>query len=153
VRIWDTTIGEELKEYRIEPAHAFAIYGLALSPDGKWIVTCGADDQVKAWDMAMDRPIILQPRHPSMPSCVAFRPDGKLLASASVDGTIKLWETQSWKQQGEDLRDSTGGVYNMAFSADGRLLAWGSTDANVKMWDARTKEIHRLLAQAFVLAG
>jgi WD40 repeat protein/serine/threonine protein kinase len=143
VRIWDTTIGQELLP-RIDPANTFAIWGLALSPDGKTAVTCSADE-TKVWDVATRRHIVtLYPRHPGHPTCLTFRPDGQILASASADGTIKLWETQSWKQQRDDLRDSTGGIYSLAFSPDGRLLAWGSTDATVKIWDAVTKEIQSL---------
>jgi WD40 repeat protein/serine/threonine protein kinase len=141
VRIWDTALRQEV--FRIPAANAFAIYGLALSPDGKSAVTASADE-VKVWDATMGLLIKTLPGpHAGHPTCVAFRPDGKLLASASGDGTIKLWETQTWKLQ-EVVRDLTGGLYNMMFSPDGRVLAWGSTDATVKIWDARTKEIQSL---------
>jgi WD40 repeat protein/serine/threonine protein kinase len=143
VRVWDAATGHEVRP-RIQ-AHDFAIHGLGLSPDGKFVATASVDDRVKVWKVATGQPIVtLQPLHPVWPACVAFRPDGQLLASASADGTIKLWDTRTWKQQGDDLRDPTGGVESLAFSPDGRLLAWGSTDATVKIWDASTKEIHNL---------
>jgi WD40 repeat protein len=142
VRVWDTATGDELHNI---PAHAYAIFGLSLSPDGKSAVTCSADETVKGWDVATGRRIFtLQRPHPGRPTSVAFRPDGQLLASASADGSIKFWDTQTWKPQGEDLRDPTGGVESLAFSPDGRQLAWGSTDATVKIWHTQTKEIQTL---------
>jgi WD40 repeat protein/serine/threonine protein kinase len=143
VTVWDMATGH--REDRIPAAHAAAIFGLALSPDGKSVATAGNDETVKVWDVATGHRInSLEPTHAGPPRCVAYRSDGKLLASGGVDGTIKLWDTGSWKQQGDDLRDPSGGVKALAFSPDGRLLAWGSTDATVKVWDAQTKEIQSL---------
>jgi WD40 repeat protein len=50
VKIWDVKTGKELKTLR---GHAGFIYGLAFSPDSRWLATASGSashGEVKVWD-------------------------------------------------------------------------------------------------------
>jgi WD40 repeat protein len=65
---------------------------LAVSPDGKVLVSASDDHTIKFWDLATGRNFRTVKGHSGPVRCVTFSSDGKRLASASWDRTVKLWE-------------------------------------------------------------
>ncbi len=88
------------------------IWGVALSPNGKWIVSAGgAFGQSKLWDLEHGKFIksfegILN---------LAFSPDGRWFAAGDLP--TRVWDTESWR---EVYRFEHGG----RFSTDSRLYAF-----------------------------
>ena len=77
-----------------------AIQGLALSPDGKTLVSAGRDSPVMdVWDVTSMKQHTSLRGHNLVLLTLGFSPDGQRLMSSSI-GTeaIKVWETQSWHQ-------------------------------------------------------
>ncbi|HEY9646966.1 MAG TPA: WD40 repeat domain-containing protein, partial [Chroococcidiopsis sp.] len=87
VRIWDL---EGEPEQTLQ-AHDGEIKSIALSPNGRFLVSGGLDNTVKLWDLETDRPIAFQAQHDSEIWSVAFSSDNRTFASGSVDNTVKLW--------------------------------------------------------------
>jgi eukaryotic-like serine/threonine-protein kinase len=109
---------------------------LALSPDGKRIVSSGIGSAVKVWDTATGAELMsleglvvpaLNPR---------FSPDGKRIISGSWDGTIIVWDGENTKQ----LMTLKGheGPCSSYFSPDGKRIISGGMDGNLKVWNAET---------------
>src|SRR5262249_28083375 len=65
------------------------VTSVAVSPDGKRIVSGNYDRTVKFWDAATGRETFTFPNHRGSVMSVAFSPDGKRLVSGSYDMTVK----------------------------------------------------------------
>lgn len=161
-RVWD--VAEVLKRQRAKEGNQTVtmgprviiegfeqgVFSVALSPDGKRIVTGGQDGSVRLWDLpafragaaqriALDKSTKLS-GHGITVECVAFSRDGKRIASGSWDNTARLYD-----DAGKDiavLKGHSRGVMAMAFSPDSSLLATASGDhafpvaGEIRAWDA-----------------
>ena len=121
------------------PGHSAGVRSLAISPDGRRLVSGSADNTLIIWDTTTDQPIGAPlTGHAGWINSVAFSPDGKQIASASTDQTIRLWDAETGKLIGEPLVGHAGTVWSVAFSPDGKTLASGSDDLTIIIWDVAT---------------
>lgn len=136
VKLWDARTGQELLSLRIE-AEGRDLEKLALSPDGKLVVSIAAD--FKVWDTRTSREVLTLKGH--APMSADFSPDGKQLATCAFDGAIRFWDVATG-QELRALRGHQGGVSSAIFSPDGMLLA-GASGTEVKIWDVQSgKDLH-----------
>jgi len=132
-------------------AHTDAVYGLAVSPDGKRLASASHDGTIKVWAiegsqifgdkpvLVIDDPVDFRVRRDGSAYSVTFSPDGTRLAAVSDQMTAKVWDAQT----GELLltfSGHAGNVYSVAFSPDGGSLATASADGTARLWDAATGE-------------
>jgi len=116
--------------------HEEAIYAIAISPDGKLLLTGSFDRTVRLWDLATGKEIKTYggPNgHQNQVLSVAFAPDGQTFASAGSDNSAKIWDVP----QRSPLKDTPlpDAVTAVAISADGKLHAAGSKDGTIKLWN------------------
>src|SRR5207253_1818588 len=108
---------------------------LAFSPDGKLLVSGGADGQLIVWDPFTGVAKRHGRAHTAGVKSLAFSPDGRQLLTCG-DHTVKLWEFASGQ-----LRYQYDGhiaeVKCVAFSPDGRRAVSGSEDTTAMVWDMR----------------
>ncbi|MDB9395750.1 WD40 repeat domain-containing protein [Microcystis aeruginosa] len=71
--------------------HDSVVTSVNFSPDGKTLVSSGADNTIKLWNVETGQEIRTLKGHDNSVSSVNFSPDGKTLVSGSADKTIKLW--------------------------------------------------------------
>jgi hypothetical protein len=50
IRLWDVTDLKNPSEKKVFRAHSLA-FGVAISPDDRWVVSVGWDEQIKMWDL------------------------------------------------------------------------------------------------------
>ena len=119
-----------------------------FSPDGRYLVTCGFDNEARVWDAADGRPLA-RLRHQGPVRRLDFH--RARLLTASSDGTAVIWELAT----GARLRSLVhGGVVQAArFSPDGRLVVTVGSDDSVKLWDARDGRVERELLAGGQAAG
>ena len=133
VKCWATDSGRMIDALTVQTASM----AIAMTPDGKTVVSGGRDGAVKAWDCT-------DPKKPKLlrsfdtqgmtPLAVACSPDGRAIAAGLSGGTVKIWSTAN----GECLHSLTGHaafVRCVAFSKDGTKLASASADSTVKLWE------------------
>lgn len=122
------------------------VKSLALSPEGKTLVSGGEDGTIRLWDLTVPEPKVrtVLKGHRRSVTALAFSADGRMIASGSEDGTVRLWDMDGpAPRERAVLRGHWRGVSSLAFSPDGKTLASGSKDATIRLWspaDSDSKE-------------
>ncbi|MEX2140421.1 MAG: WD40 repeat domain-containing protein [Pirellulales bacterium] len=137
VKLWD--LSRRLDPDRLE-RHAGEVISVALSPDGRTLISGGDDSLTKVWDLASGQARDLA-RHENGWSVVAFSRDGKTLA-VGADKNINLWDASKLAPLGV-LTGHEGTIWAVEFSPDGKIVSSGG-DKTVRLWDvASQEELHR----------
>ncbi len=117
--------------------HIEAVWGIAASPDGRWLATASHDQTIKLWDartMQLRRTLT---GHGNIVWGIAFSPDSQYLASGSAlphAGEVKVWEVASGRQR-YHFEGHSRLVTALAFHPCRPWLASGSLDGSVRLWD------------------
>ncbi len=128
--LWSPLEGKRILTLR---GHSGQVRGIAFSPDGKKIVSCGDDRKVRLIDLGNQEKSLEMNNHTERVFAVAYSPDGKWIASGGEDHRILLWDAHN----GSFLKELPGGngVLTLAFSPDGKFLASGSYERKVRLWN------------------
>ncbi|MDZ8080009.1 MAG: WD40 repeat domain-containing protein [Nostoc sp. DcaGUA01] len=113
--------------------HSHIVCSLAISRDGKLLVSGSWDQTIKIWHLESGKLLHTLKGHRDRVYAIALSPDEEIIASGSADQTIKLWHVQT----GELLGTFTGHgniVTALAFTASGEMLVSGSLDKTIKIW-------------------
>jgi len=130
--------------------HQQAVLAVAISRDGRWLATGGADKTARLWDLAAQDPgasAAVLSGHQGPVSAVAFSPDRRWLATGAQDGTVILWDlaARNPAESPVSLRGHRAPIRAMAISADSRwLLSAGGNahnpDDSARLWDLRAQD-------------
>jgi WD40 repeat protein len=135
--VWDGATGQE-KVTRVV-SNFLGVVRVAISSDGKCIVTGGMDRLVRVWDGDTGAVRFTLGGHTTRIGAVALRRDGRRAFSGSLDCTVKVWDAQTGKEL-RTLRGHAKGVQSLAVSGDGKWLVSGDNGGVIIVWDAQTGE-------------
>jgi WD40 repeat protein len=134
IKVWDLESGQEVLTLR----DASAIRALALTPDGRFLLSGSGDRAIKIWDCITGAKVGQFPSgHIQGITDLAVTPDGIYAVSSSGDGGLKIWD---WQRQTltQTCAGHTGSVNAIAITADGRHVVSASSDRAVRQWDIQT---------------
>jgi WD40 repeat protein len=110
---------------------------VAISPDGRHILSAGDDHLIRKWDLESGEPVgnPLAGHTDKIYDVECIR-DGRWIASAGEDKTVRVWDAET----GAVVHVLTGHdrFSIIAFSPDGALLATTNQDGTVRLWDVTT---------------
>jgi WD40 repeat protein len=124
--------------------HDMLLERVVYAADGRTLVSCGWDKQVKFWNMAGDgaewgREIETLP-HDWAVFGLTLTKDGKYMAVAGLGG-FKIWTRQSKEGAWELINEHRGGPYrSVAVAPDRRTLAVGHVDGSIRFWDIEARK-------------
>jgi sterol desaturase/sphingolipid hydroxylase (fatty acid hydroxylase superfamily) len=124
--------------------HTAAVLAVAVSADGRRIVSGSEDGTVKVWDAVTAREQLNLKGHARAVRGVAITADGQTIVTGSRDRTVKVWDAQTGREK-HTLEGHTGEVLGVAVSADGRTVVSAGVDFTAKVWDAQAGEEKRTL--------
>jgi WD40 repeat protein len=89
-----------------EPPHRAPFWGhpgpvqaVAVTPDGRRIVTGGADGTVRVWDRETGVEQAVLTGHTGLVLAVAVTPDGRQIVTGGGDGTVRVWDRDTGVEQ------------------------------------------------------
>ena len=88
--------------------HSAAVNAVAISADGRHVLTMSDDSSARVWDTTGQLVRVLS-GHDHWVTSVTFSPDGCTLATTSHDHSVRLWQQdrrcESLKRVGSDGRE------------------------------------------------
>jgi WD40 repeat protein len=113
--------------------HAYAISGLAFSPDGKQLASSSLDQTLRLWDTSTGESLRVLRGHTNIIHGVAWSPDGQHLVSGSTDMTARVWSAETGATE-HVLSGHRASVTAVAWRPDGVSVATGSDDHSIRLW-------------------
>jgi WD40 repeat protein/class 3 adenylate cyclase len=115
-------------------------WGVAFSPDGKYVLTGGRGDTAKLWDARSGQEIRRFTSHIRGIGQVHFSPDGKYIITMDADNSAIKWDAETGQEVYRITKDRE--IPWAALSHDGKTIFTVSGDHTIRRWDAASgKEI------------
>ncbi|CDF36259.1 unnamed protein product [Chondrus crispus] len=138
LRLWSTSETKVLRSFR---GHRSEVRCVAMSGDGRRVVSGSEDASVRVWDVETGAQVgEALVGHTDVVRSVAMSGDGKRVVSGSEDKSVRVWDVETGAQVGDALVGHTGMVNSVTISGDGRRVVSGSWDTSVRVWDVETGE-------------
>lgn len=145
--LWDmSTAATELQEPRKQKmsftGHNSPIYSLAVSSDGRNIISGNKSGTCLYHDVSRVEPMLVMDHHKNVAQSVDFSPNNDLICSASNDGTIQIFDIRASKKARCVAKIDDAAATGVVFSCQWRpqneheVLSSGD-DYCVKRWDLR----------------
>ncbi len=115
------------------PAHEGGVSGVAISPAGTQLATCGKDGVVRLWALPINP--TRQLATAAGLTCAVLLPDGKRVAAAGTDKAVRLFKIEGGQER--QLLGHPGTVRAIAIAADGKTPISAGDDGTIRVWSAK----------------
>jgi len=135
LHVWDLAAKREVRSL---PAHYRGVTSLAVSPDGRSLLTGGGDGTMRLWEIGTWEKKLDFAADEQAVNAVAFTPDGTRFVSAGRVGGLTSWGANDGRKLGTfpGLRDEP---LCLAASPDGAVVAAGTHEGNLCFWDISSR--------------
>lgn len=133
IKVWQGRIIKDAQPLYNLTGHSHIVSSLAISADGKFLVSGSWDQTIKIWQLDTGKLIRTLKGHRDKVYAIALSPDEQIIASGSADQTIKLWHLETGELLGTFAGHSNT-VTALAFTTSGEILVSGSLDKTIKIW-------------------
>ena len=137
IRIWDVSTGELQQYLEVEGEKLEVVTAIAFTPDGKQLLSGNRKGELRVWDLATGRQVLMSNRHTKEIHEIVLSPGGKLLATGGHDGVIRisklntldqhlgLLESNQTPPSGAAADFGEFGASSLRFTPDGKYLVAG----------------------------
>lgn len=137
--LWDVATGQEILRYPVE--HTRTINSVAISPDGRNVLTASDDNTLILWDLETGQVLKRFAGHTDDVNIALFSPDpsNPFVLSASDDATIILWDLNS-AQPLRRFQGHTQPITGLNLSPDGKQMISATTGNTLIVWRIETPQ-------------
>ncbi|MFM5946390.1 MAG: WD40 repeat domain-containing protein, partial [Dolichospermum sp.] len=118
--------------------HSYLVRAIALTPDGKTVISGSNDETIKIWDLETGEEKLTFKGHSSWVTAIAVTPDGKTVISGSWDNTIKIWDLANRKEIATFTGE--GRIMRCAVASDGVTIVAGEAPGRLHFLRLQGKE-------------
>lgn len=115
------------------------VSALAISADGKTLVSGGQDKAIKVWDLQTGQLRKTLQSDSGVIQAVAIAPDGKTVVSGSGDRMVRIWNITS-DQRPQVLKGHSSDIREVSIASDGKTII-STTYNEIKVWDLATGQL------------
>ena len=119
--------------------HGGVIRSVAISADGRTVLTASFDYSARLWQFDEQRELALLDGHDGPVNDAIFLDGGSRAATVGADGKVLVWDLTNGTLEAE-LPSHHGRAIAAAVSADGKLLLSGGWDGRLVLSDFATHE-------------
>jgi WD40 repeat protein/DNA-binding SARP family transcriptional activator len=120
------------RQLAVLPADSLDANAADYSPDGKSVVSGGAEGRALVWDVAARRPVSRLSAGHGAVLAARYAPDGQSIALGFADGTVLVTDAALGAPRAV-LAVKGQDVHSVAFSRDGERIAAGLDDGTVRV--------------------
>jgi len=160
IKIWELDLGRELKTLKDskiqklvwsqnrrehEPNITDKIYSLAVSPNGKYIISGGVFGHLNIWDVSTGEKYktVKSIWRNELISTIAFSNNGEKFITGSEDGKIQIWDF-SHRSIAKGHEKHSSRVNSIAIDPNDQFILSGSSDGSLILWDEYSDKIRIL---------
>jgi WD40 repeat protein len=134
IRLWHVPSG---RPAGVLSGHRNNIYGLAVSADGKRLVSTSSKETIRLWSLPQGKPLRTIRGVVGGASRVAFARGGRRVLAA-VGSDVVLWDANTGKRL-RTLRGHDSEIVRLRVTDDQRYAITSGRDNRVFAWDLRTQ--------------
>jgi WD40 repeat protein len=127
-----------------EMKHVGPVHGLAILPDGKHLLSAGADRHIRVWDTETAKQVKVFDGTPHVVRSLTINGFGNVAATGGDDGAVRVWDV-ALGREAFPLLGHEGPVRAVAFSPNGGYILSGGGDGTLRLWDLQTRQMVRNL--------
>ncbi|MBT9312009.1 serine/threonine-protein kinase [Leptothoe kymatousa] len=126
---------------RTLPNHSSTINDLLLFVDGLRMVSAGADNSIRLWDLTNGKQLEAWDQQTSFVNTILLSPDETRLYSGNADGTLQGWVVANGNLLWQNSAAHQGPVNVITRTPDGQKLVSAGADGYVHVWQASTGKL------------